>query len=331
MTTIQSKISAVAENSETPKFAQTAAITVVLADPHKEMDYWRSVNASNSSINAADATRTKPLYKDKTFDSLYSKDDSSKVEGFLSDIEGKYSVPGTTVPLRHKYILGKLKEFALQAEQSEKQVVLFGSGYSTYAVRKNDGKYNNVKYFEVDFPEVLEAKKELYTTKQINPNAVYIGSSYTDPQFFENLQNHGVDFKKDTLVIWEGNSMYLDIDKVRGVLNNVFQKFEGSTSVCFDSFSPELVNGTTGSPALGKFTARMAVGKYPFTLGLSEGDREGLGRENKVSCECFNLNDLAKTYKVGQSIPDGEHAGVTTLSRGPLNREIGKKGVSIGL
>lgn len=295
--------------TETSEVAKTADITFVLVNNCKKLDYWQSIAPANCA-------RDRDLYKDDTLQPLYTDKDIEAVEGFLAEISSKYKLPEYVVSLRHKYILEQLKSFA--ESSPEGQVLILGSGFSTYAARKHQGKYEKLQYFEVDFPQVLERKEELYQQHHITPNATYIKHSYTQDDFIDTLTQAGFDTARDTLVIWEGNFMYLERPVFEAVTECLFQTLTGKLRVTFDSFSKELVEDTTGMPHLTRFVETMAKRNHGFVQGSSpEGVKALAGKTGERTwVEHLNLNDLVRRYDLATGLEDGAHAAVSTLSRG---------------
>ena len=92
-----------------------------------------------------------------------------------------------------------------------KQVIILGSGFDTLPARKI--KYTNelgVTFFEIDQSHLLACKQAIYAENHVDKNADYIGIDYVKENLIEQLKMHAVDFTVPTLILWEGNTFYLD-------------------------------------------------------------------------------------------------------------------------
>ncbi len=295
--------------AETTEVAKTADITFVLVNNCKRLGYWQSI-ASESCI------RDRDLYKDATLEPLYTDKDIEAVEGFLAEIGSKYKLPEYVVSLRHKCILEELKTFATACPEG--QVLILGSGFSTYAARKHQGRYKDLQYFEVAFQHVLDRKEALYQQHHIEPNATYVKHSYTQDDFIDRLAQAGFDTTRDTFIIWEGNFMYLEKPVFEAVTERLFQTLTGKLRVTFDSFSQELVEDTTSLPHLTRFVETMAKRNHGFVQGSTSEGVHALAAKTgeKIWVEHRNMNQLVERYHVAKELEDGAHASVSTLARG---------------
>ncbi|HET6243839.1 MAG TPA: class I SAM-dependent methyltransferase, partial [Bacteroidia bacterium] len=170
------------------------------------------------------------LYKDNYMSFFHAKEleeHSRKVMGVF------YDVPG----LRHKMILQQLSKIYKNCKIE--QTIILGAGLDTTAVRKRKWfPEESSKVYELDMPEVMEAKQEIYNAKigkdNIPKNIHYIACNYLKENFIERLQMVGLDLNKPTCFIWEGNVYYLKETQIIEVLGNIKNKFK-NTYVVLDA------------------------------------------------------------------------------------------------
>lgn len=150
------------------------------------------------------------------------------------------------------------------------QVIILGSGFDTLAVRKT--KYTaeyGVKFFEIDQPPLLECKEKIYAAHQIEKNADYIGLDYVKGNLIEELKKHSVDFAKPTLILWEGNTFYLEKSDVMRILSELSTNFN-KLIITFDYMHADMQSKTqkldnaSNEKSLEKTLDQFSQRKSPF-------------------------------------------------------------------
>ncbi len=107
------------------------------------------------------------------------------------------------------------------------QVIILGCGFDTLSMSKK--KYSaefKTKFFEIDQPNVLACKKAILEKCEMDTNATYIPLDYVKGDLCEALRQAGVDFTKPTLILWEGNTFYLERDDVIATLKKLSSSFD---------------------------------------------------------------------------------------------------------
>lgn len=145
----------------------------------------------------------------------------------------------------------------------ECNVVLFGAGYDTRALRYRHRHENKINIFEVDLPEVVDGKGRLYKKFQrendqswdlenkgstlIPLNLNSCGGS-SPVNLVEELRKNGLKENVPTFFVWEAVLFYIDEDAVRNIMNDLFKFAQpggngesprAETLLCFtDSLKP---------------------------------------------------------------------------------------------
>ena len=110
-------------------------------------------------------------------------------------------------------------------------VVNLGAGMDTRAFRVPDAK--NIKYFELDFPEVQKVKKTRIDKKLggLPASVSLVPVDFNSQDIGEELKKAGYELSSRTLFIWEGVSQYISKEAVDNTLNYVSQAAPGSRIV----------------------------------------------------------------------------------------------------
>ncbi|OGT56903.1 MAG: methyltransferase [Gammaproteobacteria bacterium RIFCSPHIGHO2_12_FULL_42_10] len=191
----------------------TAALAIFWKDVAKSKANWGQLCVQQGG-------REKDLFKDE-YMSLFV-DDAVTAEGQIK-LNEKMWLPLAT---RTRFFRRTISYF-VKAENHVKQVILLGGGLDTLSVRKV--KYtrdHDVKFFEVDQAELLLAKAELYKTHKMDKNAEYIGIDYVKNDLIRYFREYNVEPDLPTLILWEGNTFYLEkVDALR-ILKEVTEYFK---------------------------------------------------------------------------------------------------------
>jgi methyltransferase (TIGR00027 family) len=152
-------------------------------------------------------------------------------------------------------------------------VVNLGAGVDTRAFRIPG--IEEVRYFEMDLPELLDAKKQ-YIDKKIGglpANLSLVPIDFDSQNIGEALQKAGYSPSSRTLFIWEGVTQYITRDVIDTVLEYVARAASGSRIV-FTYVLESFIDGSV-IPAGLKSLYRMTL-KKKDPLWLSGFDRAGM-------------------------------------------------------
>lgn len=120
------------------------------------------------------------------------------------------------------------------------QVVVLGAGWDTRSYRLPDG----VDAFEVDAPETQRQKRALLAEAGIDASHVtFVAADFNQESWLDRLVAEGFDPARQTFVLWEGVTYYLQPEAVRDTLKSVAGLAPGS-AVAFDYFSLGWVEGS---------------------------------------------------------------------------------------
>ena len=148
--------------------------------------------------------------------------------------------PGTRVLIHYRTRCFD-EQLRAAMEQGVGQVLLLGAGLDTRALRLLP---QEVAVFEVDRPEVLAFKRERLEAGGYFPPGVGVGADYTAVDLVAELVAHGFDPQRETFILWEGNTMYLEEEQVVGVLS-ALRDGVNSFTLTFDYLSRALIEGRT--------------------------------------------------------------------------------------
>jgi methyltransferase (TIGR00027 family) len=186
-----------------------------------------------------------------------------------------------------------------------KQIIILGSGFDTLPARKL--KYSEqfgVKFFEVDQPNLLECKRMIYAELQINQNAEYIGSDYVKNDLIESLKKRSIDFNLPTLILWEGNTFYLEKQEVIIILQMLAKNF-AHPIITFDYMHAAMQTQSTqldqaaNEKSLEKTLEQFSKKKSPFKTFFAPTEIVALCEGLGIQCiDHKTAAELAKEYGV---------------------------------
>ncbi len=189
------------------------------------------------------------------------------------------------------------------------QVVVLGAGFDSRAYRFRN-TMPAVHFFEVDFPATLEAKLQQLTRILGEPPkwVRYAPIDFNKQQLEEVLQKAG--FRRDvrTFFIWEGVTMYLDEDAVKGTLKFIARRSAPGSRVFFDYIYQPVIEGDYRYPGSRRIAERVRSVGEPYTYGIDPFGAEDLLR----MCGLSLISDMGhkaftKNYLIGSDgYPVGE-------------------------
>ena len=118
-----------------------------------------------------------------------------------------------------------------------RQVVLLGGGFD---MRAHILARPGVSFFEVDQKAVLEFKRTVLAGHGIEQAPSVLGN-YLEVDVPGGLARNGFDLDAPTLMVWEGNTMYLPPESIMPFLNRLAGAMS-SFRIAFDYFSVDMQN-----------------------------------------------------------------------------------------
>ena len=122
-------------------------------------------------------------------------------------------------------------------------VVNLGAGMDTRALRIPG--IENIKYFELDFPELQKAKRAYIDKKigELPANVSLVPVDFNSQDLGEELKKAGYALSSKTLFIWEGVTQYISREAVDNTLKYVTRAATGSRIV-FTYVLESFINGS---------------------------------------------------------------------------------------
>ncbi len=166
---------------------------------------------------------------------------SPKIWNFLIKMREKSS-PGIIggVICRTRYIDDVLTN---AIKEGVGTVVNLGAGMDTRAFRISG--IENIQYFELDFPELLKAKRSNIDKKigELPSNVSLVPIDFNSQDLGEELKKAGYALSSKTLFIWEGVTQYISKEAVDNTIKYVAQASTGSRIV-FTYVLESFINGS---------------------------------------------------------------------------------------
>lgn len=225
----------IAEIKSAPSFDATKTAKPVLAIKHitSQPSFW---------LDKKKGDRQKPLTTGSHALLFLSVEDLQKIK------ERKDINNVQTVGIRSRWI-NKLYQTYIK-QKGFKQIIILGSGYDVRPFKKNAlnqqgkknaAKYAEVKFWEVDKAAILDDKEKIFKEADLDKNAIYLRTDYTEEGFIEKLKEAKVDLTSPTLFIWEGNTMYLDKEQIPQVMQKLKSAFQDFV-ITFDYFKQSFID-----------------------------------------------------------------------------------------
>ena len=174
------------------------------------------------------------------------------------------------VNLRTHYIDRKMLE-AVQAGAT--QVVILGAGFESRAYRFRK-ELKAAKVFEVDFGPTQEYKKRRVfdVLGPPPPNLVFVPVDFTRQQASSELRRAGYRADRKTFFIWEGVSMYLTEEAVRGFLSDISSHASPASEIVFDHFNPFF--NPPNNEANARLVAMLKSWGEPWIFAIPDGQEQ---------------------------------------------------------
>lgn len=266
-------------------------------------NYWKNQAKSKENwptLTQKQGTREKDLFKDPLMQNFVSEQVKEEAEQRL---DKRMWLPLAT---RTRFFRRTVSDAVKNKEV--KQVIILGSGFDTLPARKM--KYTQqlgVRFFEIDQPQILKCKEQIYAEQQVNKNATYIGLDYVKGDLIAELTKNDIDFTKPTLILWEGNTFYLEKEEVIRILRDLSSKFS-HLIITFDYMHALMQTGkqqldsSAKEKSLETTLDEFASKKSPFKTFFEPNEIVSLCRELGIQCvDHKTAAELAKEYQVDQA------------------------------
>ena len=144
--------------------------------------------------------------------------------------------------------------------------MILGAGLDTRAVRKQSPR---VTYFEIDDAATLELKRQRYDRYRVQTDVTFISGNYVTDGLIELLTRNGFDVDLPTYVIWEGNTMYLPLEKMEQTLATL-RRHVTRFQISFDYMADSVISRTTGDQGITRLVDSFAEMGAPWLTGVRD-------------------------------------------------------------
>jgi len=181
-----------------------------------------------AAIRAVESEKPDPLFHDP-YARWFSNDRARAVAQQLDEV---FPPSTSMVRFRTRYF-NRFVEHGIAA--GARQVVLLGGGFDMRAHIHADA---GADFFEVDQKAVLEFKRVILGRNGIEqPRSLF--ANYLEADVPSGLADLGFDTAAPTLMVWEGNTMYLPPESIMPFLNRLADAMT-SFRIAFDYFAVDL-------------------------------------------------------------------------------------------
>jgi len=241
-----------------------------------------------AEFRAEENRQVTPLYRDPVVE-LFLDEDSRDAAGLVA---ASFPPAKDLVRIRTKYLDDTLKKHLVSGFR---QVVVLGAGLDTRAVRSQS---TGVTYFEIDDAATLKLKQTCYEQQGIDANVTFIPGNYVTDGLIDLLKQNDFDFDLPTYFIWEGNTMYLPLDSVKHIIQEL-RRYVHRFRLSFDYMAEAVISKTTGDPGITRLVESFASMGAPWLSGIR--DIQSLAREMSLHLvDNFKTTDLHKIYRPGR-------------------------------
>jgi methyltransferase (TIGR00027 family) len=170
--------------------------------------------------------------------------------------------------------------------------VILGAGLDTRAVRK---QVPGVRYFEIDDPATLRWKDTCYQRESISTDVTFVPGNYVADGLIDLLYENAFDFTLPTYFIWEGNVMYLALDRVKQVLRDLTTHLS-QFRVSYDYLADSVISKTTGDAGITTLVESFAAMGAPWLSGIRD-IQSFAGELGLDLLENFETSELYRAYR----------------------------------
>ncbi len=167
---------------------------------------------------------------------------------------------------------------------NECQIVILGAGLDSRGLRFAQ-EYPNAKIYEYDLKGMLDYKIDIINSNEslakLNGNIDYMPINFHEETLIDSMITNHIDRSKNTLVIWEGVSYFLEEQVVKSTLSDLHKFFKSKLRVIFDYAYKDYVDGDLNSYGAKELAHELEKIGEPHIFGLNPDDvpdfLDGLG------------------------------------------------------
>jgi methyltransferase (TIGR00027 family) len=202
----------------------------------------------------------------------------------------------------YPYVIARTKyidSIFLQAkEDGFEQVVIFGAGFDSRALRLLDPN-NNIRVFEIDTFHTLNAKTKQFKKRNIvKPYTnIYIPIDFDKEEIKPKLYDNQLNTNKKTLSILEGLTMYLSPSAVADTFKLIYDYSASGSLVVFDYIYASVLRREKKYYGESAIYTRVKKDKEQWTFGIEEGEIDKYLSDLKFHLiENIDSNNIEKKY-----------------------------------
>ena len=243
-----------------------------------------------AAIRSMEKDQPRPLFSDPYADWFVY----DRARAMARQLDTAFPPSSTMVRFRTKYF-GRLVQRGI--EDGARQVVLLGGGLD---MRAHLLAAPGVTFFEVDQKAVLEYKRTVLDQHGIDM-APSVYGNYLEVDVPDGLAENGFDLDAPTLIVWEGNTMYLPTESIMPFLNRLGDAIS-TFRIAFDYFALDLANREESS---GKDLTRIEGVEAAMGASFPTGfpDLSVFERETRLKvAEAGSFAGLAEEFGEGESV-----------------------------
>jgi methyltransferase (TIGR00027 family) len=208
---------------------------------------------------AKESEQIDPLFVDPIANVFITAD----LDAWVDEVTRRSVSTRQLIGFRTRYFDDRLKA---AMDRGVKQVVVLGAGLDTRAIRMGR---SGVIFFEVDQADVLTYKQHRLERHGYSVNSRFAAGDYIREDLIPLLQGQGFRTDDETYFIWEGNTMYLTLSEVQGLLGTLKARVT-RFGISFDYLSEELIQGNTGLRGAGELVIGFEEMGAPWVSGFSD-------------------------------------------------------------
>ena len=208
------------------------------------------------------------------------------------------------------------------AAQGALQVVILGAGFDSRAYRFA-GRYPKLRFFEVDLPSTINAKKQVVerVMGSVPAGVHYVRIDFDTQSLATALTTSGYRASDKALFILEGVTMYISTAANDATLGFIAQHAAPGSTVVFDYVHRQVIEGdTAGLYAVGSEAKGVALLGEPYVAGWSPAEAAALTRRHGlIVIDNLSPSDLMHRYLIGS---DGKVDGRVPDAHGVIDAQV---------
>lgn len=220
----------------------------------------------------------------------------------ILNLKGRISPAGI-----YPYVIARTKYidniFQNALKNGVKQVVIFGAGFDSRAIRLTD-RNTNIKVYEIDTYFTLNAKTKQFRKRGIikPENNIYIPIDFDKEEIKIKLDNSSFNISKKALFILEGLIMYLSENAIDDTLKLIYNYSSPGSLLVFDYIYASVLKQEQKYYGENSIYKRVKKDGESWTFGIEEGEIEKfLNHYNFNLLEHLDSNTIEDKYFKNES------------------------------